>query len=219
MMNPLSSGGKNGQAVKILFQSQFQSTIPGAPVNIQVKAVNLLTADFLPYDHKASFAKLCREGCPDYNRSWSCPPHSPDFRSEAAGRPQTLLVVYFADLGQFTRIPAEQRIRQANTIMRLNMEKHLHGLEKIHQGRTLDGGICRYCAVCTCADQSGPCRWPQNMRCSMESLGLDVAAIAKDYLDFSLAWGTAADLPSHISAIGCLMTEKTVAAEHLAYHF
>lgn len=207
------------QAVKILFQSQFQSTIPGTPATIQVKAVNIQSNDFLPYDHKTSFAKLCRDGCPDYNSNWSCPPHSPTFLSEAAGLPQALLVVYFSELSHFEPIAANERIRQAHTILRLNMEKHLHALEKIHQGRTLDGGICRFCVRCTCADQSGPCRWPQKMRYSMESLGLDVAAIAKDCLDFPLAWGTAEDLPRYVSAIGCLMTVKTVAAEHLGFQF
>lgn len=200
-----------------MFETNFKSAIPGAQFLIHVKAVQAEAASFLAYEKKEEFAKLCREGCPDYNTSWSCPPNSPAFSKYPKDFPQALLVIYFARMDQFSNIPEEKRLRGANTLLRLNLEKHLRFLEKAHHGLMLSTGICRLCSRCTCADHAAPCRWPKEMRCSMESLGLNVADITHDFLDYSLAWGGSGQLPEFVSCVGCLLTKEPVAADRIPY--
>lgn len=201
----------------MMFETNFISAIPAARFLIHIKAVKTDASAFLPYEKKEELAKLCREGCPDYNTSWSCPPNSPSFSRYLKDFPKALLVIYFAKMDQFSTIPEEKRVRGANMFLRLNLEKHLRYMEKLHHGLMLSTGICRLCSRCTCIDHSAPCRWPKEMRCSMESLGLNVADITRDFLNYSLAWGGSGQLPEYVSSVGCLLTKEPVDPERIPY--
>jgi predicted metal-binding protein len=200
-----------------MFENSFTAAIPPVKLLINVKAITTESKNFLAYEQKEELARLCREGCPDYNTSWSCPPHSPAFSHFAESYPYALLVLYHCSMDQFDHVESSKRMRASNTSLRLTLEKHLRSLENYHHGRMLSSGICRLCTRCSCADKAGPCRRPKEMRYSMESLGLNVAQITEDFLNHSLAWNKEGSLPQYSSSVACLLAKHPVDAGELAY--
>lgn len=199
-----------------MFEASFTATLPPASALIKIKTQYIPSAKLLEYEDKEKFALFCRD-CPDYEKSWSCPPYSPPYSRYAQKHAHGLLVLFFSPLDQFQDIDENQRMRESNTFLRLSLEKSVRRLEKAHQGRMLSSGICRLCQNCTCKDRSGSCRRPQEMRYSMESLGLNVAKISELFLDHPLLWKTDGSLPVYCSALACLLTGHPVDEKEIAY--
>lgn len=199
-----------------MFITSFTTTLPPASVLMNIKTRYVPSAKLLEYEDKEKFALLCRD-CPDYEKSWSCPPYSPPYSRYAQKYAHGLLVLFFSPLDQFQHIEKNEIMRESNTVLRLSLEKSMRRLEKAHQGWMLSSGICRLCHHCTCRDKSSTCRRPQEMRYSMESLGLNVTKISESFLDHPLLWNTDGSLPVYCSAIAYLLTNHPVDEREIAY--
>ena len=50
-----------------------------------------------------------------------------------------------------------------------------------------------------------PCRHPEQLRHSLESVGFDVVAISRDLLGLELEWSKDGSLPKHLTLVTALM--------------
>lgn len=151
---------------------------------------------------------FCRE-CPNYGKCWSCPPYdfdpldiwrsfdwleilafqitpeSEEARKQAAEDPRVLLAPFRASLdGELTQMEAE-----------------------IPDSLRLNAGRCLVCPVCA-RREGEPCRYPEKMRCSIESLGGAVGDIAAQVLHTPLLWGKNGEAPAYYVLVGGLLRKE-----------
>ncbi len=127
------------------------------------------------------FTKLCKEGCPHYNLSYTCPPNSPRFTDYTINYEKSLVIAMYMTLDNDTSI------NDIHPYLRRVLSDLLIPLEKEFNGLLTDGGRCRYCDECTYT-QNLPCRFPDKIRFSMEAMGIDLDKVCKDILNHSIVW-------------------------------
>ena len=57
-----------------------------------LKAIVCENKDLIKFMNRDYFLKLCKNGCSNYNKNWSCPPNSPKFDEFSADYTNSLLV-------------------------------------------------------------------------------------------------------------------------------
>lgn len=149
--------------------------------------------------------------CPNYGGTWSCPPFDFD--------PQTVWDRYDRILLRAVKVPVPAELRKkVLSPQEINDESHAllapikHDLlsSLLEQERATPGslalsaGRCQECQVCTKASGQ-PCRQPERMRHSIESLGGDVGKTLSLYLGQELLWGREGHLPEYYILLGGLL--------------
>ena len=149
--------------------------------------------------------------CPNYGGTWSCPPFDFD--------PQTVWDRYDRILLRAVKVPVPAELREkVLSPQEINDESHAllapikHDLlsSLLEQERATPGslalsaGRCQECQVCTKASGQ-PCRQPERMRHSIESLGGDVGKTLSLYLGQELLWGREGHLPEYYILLGGLL--------------
>ena len=127
------------------------------------------------------FTNLCKEGCPNYNSNYTCPPNSPKFTDYIKGYKSSLVIAMYMS------IPKHGTIADTHQYLRSVLSDLLIPLEKKVNGLLTDGGRCLLCKSCAYEDDL-PCRFPQKMRFSMEAMGIDLAGVSQDILKHSIIW-------------------------------
>ncbi len=106
----------------------------------------------------------CKFGCPDYGKTLTCPPYSPNpqqTRALLSGYEHALLLKY----------PPQDYHR---LLLELERETFLRGF---YSAWGLTAGQCRLCESCNL--EIGRCLHPEQARPSMEACGIDVFATAR----------------------------------------
>lgn len=148
------------------------------------------------------FQTLCRP-CPNFGHNWSCPPY--DFDPMDIWRAYRRLRIVGRILiptvpGQDTDAAMAAVFREKDALLR-----ELYTLEAAVPGsRALAAGRCQRCAVCARADGQ-PCRSPEALRYSLESLGADVMRTAEQYLGTSILWIRNGVVPERLVQVGGLL--------------
>ena len=174
-------------------------------------AVRILTCPPLPVERFLSayvdvetFLSCCRQ-CPNFGRRGTCPPYR--FAPEDYWRRWTTLSL---SARQIAFSPEERRgkLREGLEVLRREKERFLEELlrrEALQPGSmALAAGACERCDPCPMAEGQ-PCRHPETFRYSVESLGGDVAAAARDLFGLELLWARGEDLPPYYLLIGGLL--------------
>lgn len=158
------------------------------------------------------FLRCCKE-CHNYNKIWSCPPY--DFHPEDYWRQyKTFRIIGIKiflpeELLSGTYTKEEQQII-FDTILfpqKEKLNKDLLALEKEYPGSvSLSGGSCQQCKADHCMRKEGlPCRFPDTMRYSIESLGGNVGLTVTKYLYQELQWMEEGKLPPYFMLVGGLL--------------
>ena len=149
--------------------------------------------------------------CPNYGGTWSCPPFDFD--------PQEIWDRYDRILLRAVKVPVPAELREkVLSPQEINDESHAllapikHDLlsSLLEQERATPGslalsaGRCQECQVCSKASGQ-PCRQPERMRHSIESLGGDVGKTLSLYLGQELLWGREGHLPEYYILLGGLL--------------
>ena len=71
----------------------------------------------------------------------------------------------------------------------------------------LDAGRCRVCETCARRKEK-PCRFPEKLRYSLESLGGNVSALAADKLGAPVLWGSREAPPEYFVLVGAVLTKE-----------
>lgn len=160
------------------------------------------------------FFSLCQQ-CPRFGRLWSCPPYSENLVKTLDGLAIAHIVGVKLNIDpEFRRnallkaFARQDFVAQLFRRVRLRFDDGLLTFEKVYPGAlSLHAGACKNCPEQACARISGrPCRHPEKMRYSLESLGFDVSGIAREYLSTPLLWANDG-LPAYFLLVGALFAD------------
>ena len=145
----------------------------------------------------ARIESYCR-ACPNYGRSWGCPPFEFNVDRYLEGYTTTLLVATKIT----PRVP-DLPITDAMTLIRperIRIEKKLLDMECSYGGRSFAyAGTCLYCSQGSCTRHEGkPCRHPEWVRPSLEACGFDIVRTTSELFGLELKWGTDGQLPEYL---------------------
>jgi len=168
--------------------------------------------DYLKDYYQEIFIDCCKT-CHRYGKTWACPPY--DFSTqEFLGRfGHAMLIGTLAEPDEATRAAASLRHDNMD-IMKQGLIDAWHSIrpfmmecEERHQGAvSLCGPVA--CSDCEgCMRPSGkPCRHPELMRHSLESLGFDVGKTTTELLGIELKWAKRGELPPYLTLVTMLLS-------------
>ena len=115
----------------------------------------------------------CKYGCENYNKCYSCPPHSvePDKMRKILREYKRAILV----AAKTKDLEAQQKFRKAL----IEMERELF-LTKYYKAFALVPCCCNECEKCAVHDGKG-CRKPNESRPCIEGTGIDVFALVSKY--------------------------------------
>lgn len=168
----------------------YRTTIP----------VALYLKDFYTPEECIAACKKCSQ----YGNRWGCPPFSIDTKELLRPYQQVELVavrIEPADKGLPLSLyeeflaPEKQRIETEL----LDREKRCEGMVCGHVGK------CTHCGDLPCTRLTGkPCRHPEKVRPSLESLGFDVTKTMSGVFGMPIEWGKEGKLPSYLTLVSAL---------------
>jgi predicted metal-binding protein len=143
------------------------------------KATKMTTIDPSIIPVRQWVRNKCQFGCACFGKNFSCPPYVPSIKET-----QTMLKEY--RVGLLIEFVATNSIRQQElkeVMWELEREAFLAGLVKAF---SFSGGPCRRCTTCMASEcigmtigAKGKCRYPELLRPSMESAGIDVFGLVE----------------------------------------
>ena len=152
------------------------------------------------YRDARRFAACCR-ACPNYGRSWACPPFDFDMDEYLSGY-RTALIIASKVTPVHPGLPlsASQELLRP---VRMRHERMLLDLEKRYGGRAFAyAGTCLYCPKESCARLEGkPCRHPELVRPSLEACGFDLSRTTEELMGIPLRWGEGDRMPEYLTLV------------------
>lgn len=150
--------------------------------------------------------------CPGYGTSWGCPPFDFD--------PATVTDGFKTVTVTGTTIEFDEQTRAACTTASESARVGREAMEQVWQSllptlyeqeRQVPGSRCFTfrCVLCPegCTRPQGkPCRHPERLRHSLESVGFDLEAVTRDLLGIDLEWSTDGVLSKHITLVTALFS-------------
>ena len=165
------------------------------------------------YLEQEVFLQCCRD-CPRFGRYWACPP-LPTTPQEYL-RPYSAITIYITqifpprEIVMGTPIPDQGKVGMAYLEqLRRSVDPYLLHLEQVHPGsRAFFAGSCNLCRArgedeCP-RIQDAPCRHPDRMRYSLESLGFNLATTAKKLMGVPMCWPSGGHLPRYYTLVSAL---------------
>ena len=153
----------------------------------------------------------CCEKCPCFGKTWACPPYDFDPVSVWSRFSSVMLYGKKLVLGESLRETAmepEAVLRLSGFIFenaRKALLEELMAMEHEHIGSlALSAGGCSFCEVCT-RGEGLPCRLPEKLRYSVESLGGDVSKALRECFGVELKWAENGRLPEYFVVLGALL--------------
>lgn len=149
--------------------------------------------------------------CPGYGKKWNCPPFDFDPRTCSEGFKTVKLIGTIIEFDEETRA-ACTTAEQSTAIGKQAMEEvwktllpQLYEMERNSPGSRCFTFRCSLCPEGCTRPEGKPCRHPEKMRYSLESVGFDVVAITRDLLGIELEWSTDGSLPRHLTLVTAIM--------------
>ncbi len=150
-----------------------------------------------------TFRTAC-QACPNYGKVWSCPPY--DFDVEAFWKQFSTLqllaskITFSEELLERTYTPEEQKVLLSTVLQpeKIQLSREMLEREQEYPGSvSLSAGSCSTCEN-GCSKPLGlPCRNPDTMRHSIESLGGNVGLTVDKLMGIKLEWMEKGRLPHH----------------------
>lgn len=151
---------------------------------------------------KPRFDCLCRDGCRNYGRKYSCPPNSPEFHDYLCrGHDRPRVICYRVRLDELSGLAPYMRVKAAYAVLRGRLLRELWPFH-LAGHRVLGSGACRACRVCGLVEGSG-CKKPEKRIYSPESVGVDVDDLVIRLFGFHLQWYRPVNhVPEYLCAVG-----------------
>jgi predicted metal-binding protein len=150
---------------------------------------------------KELFAKMCKDGCVNFGKKFSCPPVSPCFHSKK----KYLLVIFMRVFLEQFDYKEYHKLRIGNAILKPRIDLVMRKLEDKFGGRYYSSGSCRLCKKC-----GKVCNHPEKMRFSLESTGVDCNQLVKDVFGLELKWYCAKKAPMYTAVVAGLPVDEKI---------
>jgi len=158
-----------------------------------ILSVNLLfdsiSVSEVSFDYFQS-SKLCKSGCKNYNKKYSCPPNSPSFDLLIKRRTElSLLVVKIKTDGQKENYLT---LKMLNSVARSIQNNFYNYIKETVNKKDIDyyllgNGSCRSCKKCS-LQLNEKCKKPDKISYSLEATGIDVNKLIEHTFNFKLEW-------------------------------
>lgn len=147
------------------------------------------------YVAEEEFLEFCR-ACPNFGMLWTCPTY--DFDVTGFWQQYSRLTVYARKI-YFAPETTQEEAMQIMEAVKADMSRELFQLEAMHPGTmSLSAGSCSICGKGNCTRPAGqPCRHPDQMRYSLESLGANVGLTCRKLMGLPLEWIEEGKVPSY----------------------
>lgn len=164
------------------------------------------------YQHINRFRDACKV-CWRYGKLWSCPPYDFDLYELLEGYSQIELFAFEMRLNEEyagRKGDLQELMDLAEEIgdaVRLETDPQLLALEESRPGsRACFAGSCRKCPKGRCTRIVGePCRFPDDLRYSLENFCFDLMATSDELFDRPTQWIKDGKLPEYYVYIGALL--------------
>lgn len=173
-------------------------------MKIETYEKEIKVADYIEgYVCVEEFLEMCK-ACENFEQKWSCPSYDFDPVEDYWKKFETLLVVgkkmVFEEGEKETWQTLIEETQDALT-------KELYERENTVPGsQSLSAGSCRICGRDNCARKNGePCRFPEQLRYSIESLGGNVGLTCTKLLGVPLQWMEEGKVPDYFVLVGGLL--------------
>lgn len=163
-----------------------------------------------------TFLEACR-ACPNYDQIWSCPSYDFDVM-EYWNRYQTLYLlaekIIFDESLTAQSYTAQEQQRLVDQV--IPVEKQKLGREMMEKEKEIPGSISLSAGSCTlcngnCTKPDGkPCRFPDQMRYSIESLGGNVGLTIEKLMGIRLKWMEEGRLPEYFVLVNGLLVPELI---------
>lgn len=137
--------------------------------NITIKLVTM--SQLFEYYRPKEIEGYCKS-CPNYDKIWSCPPYADDVLSPFKAYEEVLLIGVETSDFEVTK-------RRIASVM--------NEIAESFPVAVLIAGNCVLCDPCSKVD-GAPCKYPKQMKYSLESLGFHVSDICEQILGKKLRW-------------------------------
>lgn len=185
----------------------LSNVTPGGEQTIHLSLHLLPVENVLSCAQEEKIRNLCKTGCINFGKKWSCPPHSKKFSDIAASKKyDTVIVVVgyiFMEDMEYIKNPY-QRVKAANIVLKSKCERVARNIEKEFNGYSLLSGSCNLCKPCR-KKQGLPCEKPTGMRYSLESTGVDVGTLLEEYCGHKLLWYKKGEKLLYTSAVTAVL--------------
>lgn len=164
--------------------------------------VSLPAAEYIAVYRDARRFGACCRACPNYGRSWACPPFDFDMDDYLSGYRTALIIAT-----KITPVSRDLPLSEAERLLRPERQWHerlLLDLEARYGGRAFAyTGTCLYCPKGSCTRPEGlPCRHPERVRPSLEACGFDLCRTTESLMGIPLRWSTDGRLPEYLTLVG-----------------
>lgn len=147
------------------------------------------------------FLECCKE-CPNYGNRWACPPYDFDPMDIWTAYDRLLIAGYRLT---FSEDRTEEEMTKALWEVKQKLSEELYAEEERFPGsRSLSAGTCQLCGKCT-RPEGKPCRYPDKMRYSIESIGGNVGKTISKLCGIEIEWIEEGKLPEHFVLVGGLL--------------
>ena len=153
------------------------------------------------------FVEMCKNGCVNYGKKFSCPPCSRDFLG-VVGEKEGVYVVMFLMRLSSVNSTEYNKVRIANSIMKSRLDKLMRVTEKEFNTKFLSTGSCRLCRTCQLKLKK-PCKYPEKMRFSLESTGVDCNHLSTKLFNLPLLWFKNGKAPDYTCVLTALVCDKS----------
>lgn len=150
-----------------------------------------------------TFLKAC-QACQNYSHVWSCPPYDFDvteyWKKYKRFKLVAVKIEFDRETLEKTYEPEELRaiLESVLPVEKERLSEELLGMEKNYPGSiSLSAGSCRRCKGGCSKAEGKPCRFPETMRYSIESLGGNVGLTIEKLMGLKLEWMEEGRLPHH----------------------
>lgn len=160
-----------------------------------------------------TFLAACK-ACPNYGHLWSCPPY--DFDVEAYWKQFHMLhlaaVKIVFDEEERQKAETKAVLDEILAAEKKKLGEKMMAEEKKYPGSvSLSAGCCDRCAACT-RTEGKACRFPQEMRYSLESLGANVGLTIERLMHLKLEWMEEGRLPHYFVLVNGVLVP--ILSEH-----
>ena len=149
------------------------------------------------------FLEYCK-ACPNYEKVWSCPSYT--FNPEDYWKEYSSLLVVAYKIN-FEAGTDEKKSMEIMAEVKDKITEELFAMEEAYAGSvSLSAGSCSVCGKGNCTRTEGkPCRYPEKMRYSIESIGGNVGKTVSNLLGIELEWIEEGKMPSYFVLCGGLL--------------